>query len=319
MRRFLSVLVCLAALSGTGTAWSDGSSPRYIIYYNSDASPPTALVGTPYTDVILSFITVSPDAPRAGPVSLVVPDKLGPALDVIPRLQAEGKRVLISFGGGDMTRDDYSSVVGRTDDLAEAIAAFAARHGFDGVDIDFEVSAALHRDRPPGLFDGRRFLVNLTRALRARLPDGALLSHAPQAPYLDPGWHGGPYLDVIRETGDAIDWITVQYYNNPDYEAPVATRIVGVAPTPVATSYSGLAATWLPDRVLVGLPVYRDDAASGHLPPGEVVAKVVCPLRARFGAGFGGLTGWQFSTLTADHRFWNTQIAGFLMGSECLG
>ncbi len=294
------------------------AAPRYVIYYNSDASPPTALAGTPYTDVILSFVTVAPGASRREPVSLVVPDKLVPALDVVPRLQAEGKRVLISFGGGDMDREGYASVVGRTGELADAITAFAARHGFDGIDIDFEVSAALHRDRPRGMFDGRRFLVDLTNALRARLPAGAIISHAPQAPYLDPAWHGGPYLDVLRGAGDAIDWITVQYYNNPDYDAPVASRIVGAAGSPATSSYIGIAAVWPADRTLIGLPVYRDDAANGYMPPDEVAARVVCPLRARFGDGFGGLTGWQFSTLTPDHRFWNRELASWVIGTRCL-
>lgn len=311
MRRFLSVLVCLVGLSATGEVAAD--SPRYVIYYNSDASPPTALVGKPYTDVILSFITVSADASPAAPVSLVVPDKLVPALDVIPRLQAEGKRVLISFGGGDMGLDDYRSIVGRTEELADAVAAFVARHGFDGVDIDFEVSPALYRAPPPGYFDGRRFLIDLTLALRSRLPAGALLSHVPQAPYLDPAWHGGPYLDVLRQAGDAINWITIQYYNNPDYDAPVARQIVGSAQSPSVTSYSGISSgagglEWPPERTLVGLPVYRDDAANGHLPPTEVLRAVVCPLDGRFGDAFGGLTGWQFSTLTADHRFWNGRM-----------
>jgi len=299
-------------------ASAQGPTPRYVIYYNSNASPPEALIGTPYTHVILSFITVAPGAPDEGPVSLVVPSKIAPALAVIRRLQAEGKRVLISFGGGDMQLDDYTSLVGREESLADAIAAFVSVHGLDGVDIDFEVSAALHSQRRPGVLDGRRFLIDLTTALRKRLPPGALISHAPQAPYLDPAWHGGPYLDVLRAVGDAIDWIMVQYYNNPAYEVPVASRIVGRLLRPFATSYAGVVnAFWPSEKTLVGLPVYRDDAASGHLPPQRVVSEVVCPLRDRYGRRFGGLTGWQFSTLTPDHRFWNDQISGAVTGSGC--
>ena len=76
------------------------------------------------------------------PIALIVSNKPAPALDVIPRLRAEGKRILISFGGGDMKLADYAGVAGRVDDLADAIAGFVSAHGFDGVDIDFEVSAA---------------------------------------------------------------------------------------------------------------------------------------------------------------------------------
>ena len=313
---FLVAALVLTAASTSAPA--QGNTPRYVIYYNSNASPPETLIGTPYTHVILSFITVAPGAPDEGPVSLVVPNKLAPALAVVGRLQAEGKRVLISFGGGAMQLDDYASLVGREAALADAIATFVSAHGFDGVDIDFEVSAALHTERRPGVLDGRRFLIDLTGALRKRLPAGALISHAPQAPYLDPAWHGGPYLDVLRAVGDAIDWIMVQYYNNPDYEAPVSRRIVGQPSQPFATSYAGiLDLTWPSEKLVVGLPVYRDDASSGHLAPRKVVSEIVCPLRDLYGRRFGGLTGWQFSTLTPDHRFWNNQMSGAVTGSGC--
>lgn len=322
LRWALAGVIILALMSGAHVQGAQPATPRYVIYYNSDASPATRLLGTPYTHVILSFITLAPNAPPDAPVALVVPEKLGPALQVIPRLQAEGKQVLISFGGGDMKRAAYAGAVGQVDALATEIANFVARHGFDGVDIDFEVSAALRDNRPAGMFDGRRFLIDLTSALRARLPAGALLTHVPQAPYLDPGWHGGPYLDVLRETGDMIDWITVQYYNNPDFDAPVGARIVGADTDPAPWSYTGITSglnglEWSAPRTLVGLPVYRGDAATGHVTPEKVASEVLCPLGARFGAAFGGLTGWQFSTLTFDHRFWNTQLGAYVLGPAC--
>jgi len=317
----LAVYLLAPAVPVSAAAQTD-STPRYVIYYNSDASPPETLVGTPYTHVILSFITVAADAPVEGPVQLDVPDKLAPALEVVARLRAEGKRVLISFGGGDMHIDGYRGLAGRTAPLAEAIAAFVRRHGLDGVDLDFEVSEALQVRRPPGMLDGGRFLIDLTAALRRRLPQGALISHAPQAPYLSPDWHGGPYLDVLREAGPLIDWITVQYYNNPAFDAPTAARVVGEGRRQWDTSYIGFTdgaagLAWPSEKMLVGLPVYRDDASSGHLPPDDVLRDVVCPLRARFGDGFGGLTGWQFSKLTRDHRFWNGPMAPAVTGSGC--
>lgn len=298
------------------------TAKRYVIYYNSDASPPTSLLGKPYTHIILSFITAPAHLPTDAPIKLVVLDKLTPALDVIASLQAEGKKVLISFGGGDMQLPDYVGVAQRVPELAQAIAVFVAKHGFDGVDIDFEVSRALHLKRPPGMFDGRQFLIDLTTSLRAKLPQGALITHVPQAPYLDPQWQGGPYLDVLRNVGHMIDWITVQYYNNPRYDAPVALDIVGRATNPHPWSYSGIATgvgglAWSPEKTLVGLPVYRDDAANGHLAPRLVGSEVVCPLLHRFGDNFGGLTGWQFSTLTRDHRYWNSQMMKSMSGASC--
>jgi len=295
---------------------------RYVIYYNSDASPPTSLLGKPYSHVILSFITAPARLPTEAPIKVVVPGKLTAALDAVASLQAEGKKVLISFGGGDMQLADYVGVANRETELAAAIASFVGEHGFAGVDIDFEVSQALYLKRPSGIFNGRKFLIDLTTALRSRLPQGALLTHVPQAPYLDPSWQGGPYLDVLREVGDMIDWITVQYYNNPTYDAPVAPNIVGHMKSPVPWSYTGLVLgaggfAWSPEKLLVGLPVYRDDAANGHLAPRVVGKDVVCPLLKKFGNAFGGLTGWQFSTLTRDHRYWNKQMTTSLTGGTC--
>lgn len=73
------------AVFGVTSAWAQESTPRYVIYYNADASPPETLIGTPYTHVILSFVTVGPDVSDEGPVSLVVPGKIEPALDLIER------------------------------------------------------------------------------------------------------------------------------------------------------------------------------------------------------------------------------------------
>jgi chitinase len=317
----VAVAIVVAVLAGAAQA-ETAHAPRYVIYYNSDASPAHALIGLPYTHVILSFLTV--EDVTAGTIRLKLPDKLAGALPQISALQADGKAVLLSFGGGDMWLAAYQKVAHRLHALAAAIAAVVERHGFDGVDLDFEISASLHKERAPGMLDGRAFLIGLTRALRTRLGDAALITHAPQAPYLDPGWHGGPYLDVLKAAGDAIDWITVQYYNNPHYDAPAAHEIVGAVADPPAWSFTGLArggsgVTWPPAKLLVGLPVYRADAANGHLPPATVRQAVVCPLVARFGTGFGGLTGWQFSTLTADHRYWNTDMAGALRSQGCAG
>lgn len=295
-------------------------TPRYAIYYNSNSSPAAALVGLPYTHVILSFLTVDEVADDA--IALSLAGRLTDALTQIPALQADGKAVLVSFGGGDMDLADYAAVADRVDDLADAIEAIVSDYGFDGVDIDFEASASLHQTRRPGIFDGRVFLVELTRALRVRLAPGAVITHAPQGPYLDPGWHGGPYLDVLRQAGDAVHWISVQYYNNPHFDAPISADIVGNTDAPAAWSYTGLAQglgglDWPPQKTLVGLPVADTDAANGYLPPATVRDRIVCPLARLYGPDFGGLTGWQFSTRTDDHRFWNSRMAQALSGAGC--
>ncbi|MGF1593028.1 MAG: glycoside hydrolase family 18 protein [Kiloniellaceae bacterium] len=303
-------LPCLlvAMLLAVAVAAESAASPRYVVYYNSDASPAEDLIGLPYSHVILSFATLSEG------LDLAVDPRLETPFGLVGRLQADGKKVLISFGGGAMPMDSYRPAVGREDTLAAKLAGLVEAHGLDGVDLDFEVSEALHRPPAEGAFDGRAFLVALTRALHKALPEGKLITHAPQAPYLDPNWHGGPYLDVLRQAGSDIDWITVQYYNNPDFELPVATHLVGAEDDPFPASYAGITGgalgfAWPAEKTLVGLPIYRGDASNGHQPPKVVQDDILAPLVARYGARFGGLTGWQFSTHTADHRYWNEKLA----------
>lgn len=306
----LLCLLSILLLPFAAAAESPGT-PRFVVYYNSDASSAKDLIGLPYSHVILSFVTLSDG------LTLAVAPRLRVPLADVAKLQADGKKVLISFGGGDMRLDAYRAAVGHEAKLAAALAAFVEAHGLDGVDIDFEVDQALQHPPADGAFDGRAFLVALTRELRKALPEGALISHAPQPPYLDRNWHGGPYLDILRQAGTDIDWILVQYYNNPGFEVPIATQLVGADKDPFPTSYAGITGgalgfAWPAEKTLVGLPIYRDDASSGHQPPKVVRDQILTPLVARYGAKFGGIGGWQFSTLTADHRYWNEELAGAL-------
>ena len=289
--------------------------PRYVVYYNSVASPADKLIGLPYSHVILSFVTLQAGGEQD--LSLVVDSRLTEPLKLVEKLQADGKKVLISFGGGDMKLEAYRPAVGKEAALAKELAAFVTKHGLDGVDIDFEATGALRHPLEDGAFDGTAFLIALTRELRKALPEGALITHAPQAPYFDPNWHKGPYLEILKRAGAAIDWVTVQYYNNPDFDLPVGAHLVGAETDPFPASYTGIVSgaaglDWPSEKTLVGLPIYKADASNGHQPPKVVRDDVLKPLVARFGAKFGGLTGWQFSTLTADHRYWNDKLAAAL-------
>jgi chitinase len=314
------ILVLLVPGFVPARAEENATLPRYVVYYNSDTHPATALIGLPYTHVILSFVTVGDVSDDE--IKLVIDPRLDNALPEIGALQADGKKVLLSFGGGAMEAGKYLKVVERVNVLADALINIVDEHGFDGIDIDFEVSAALQETPPSDSFDGRKFMIDLTLALRKRLGEGPILSHAPQPPYLDPAWHGGPYIEILKQAGDAIDWIAVQYYNNPAFDAPVPADIIGAAHRPKVTSYAGIASgavgfKWSSDKTLVGLPIYHADASNGHLAPDVVDSEVVCPLVARYGDAFGGLAGGQFSTGTDDHQYWNTQLAPPFQGDGC--
>lgn len=318
MRFMRNWAVSLAAIAASAT--SAAAEPRYVIYYGAPATPLTHAAQADYTHVNIAFATVA--AVEADtPIALVEPDFMADQWDAVADLQASGQSVLISFGGGAMDAPAWASLVGREAELAARLADLVATRGLNGVDIDFEISPSLTQStsRP---FDGVAFLIALTTALHEALPDDMALSHAPQAPYLSQRWHGAPYLDVMREVGDQIDWLLVQYYNNPGFDAPVAAEILGTAQDPIDSSVAGMIAgaggyALAANQIVVGLPVYHADAANGHLPPETVRSDILLPLSDLYGDAFGGLMGWQFSDLTDDHRYWNDQMAtGTALGAE---
>lgn len=315
--RLMALSLAALLLMTAVPARSADPTPRYIVYYNSKATPLAKAAEADYTHVMLSFLTV-PEEGGAARLTLAVPAPLVDQLADIAALQQAGKIVMASFGGGAMTEKSWARLAGREAEVGDLLAGFVKVHGLDGVGIDFEISDALHRDRAHRPFDGRALLIALTRALRTALPKGALISHAPQPPYLDPRWEGGPYLDVLRAVGPEIDWLAIQYYNNRGYDGPASVHVVGTGEKPFVTSLAGLTAgvagaRWPAEKTVIGKPIYRDDASSGHLPPERVRREILEPLQKRYGTGFGGLMGWQFSDLTADHRYWNSRMAPGLL------
>ena len=307
---FFTFIICFIS------TYSAVAKPRFIIYYNSDASALSDVTQAEYTHVILSFLNATIDENNA--IVLSPPKKMSDQWKSVKALRARGVKVLISFGGGLAKTKDYQQLIGREAELATAIGAFVRTKQLDGVDLDFEASDMLHKVRKANVVDGKKFLIKLTKALRGELPAPAFsISHAPQSPYLNPEWHGGPYLDILKASEEAIDWITVQYYNNPGQDGPVNTKVVGLGKEAYSTSYRGLVAidgalAWPSGKIVIGKPVYKADAFSGHISPEDIIKQIIQPLNTEFGDLFGGIAGWQFSTHTQDHRDWNSQVGKIL-------
>ncbi len=305
------MLIFAFILFFTGS-FSVEAKPRFIIYYNSDASALAEAAKFEYTHVILSFLNAEID--QENRIVLRPPAKIDGQWESVKILQRKGVKVLISFGGGLAKAEDYKRFVGRESELASAIGRYVRQKQLDGVDLDFEASEMLYKKRKVGVADGKDFLIKFTKALRHELPTPKFsISHAPQSPYLNPEWHGGPYLEILKASAEEIDWITVQYYNNPGQDDPVVTKVVGTAKKVYSTSYRGLVAkngalAWPSEKIVIGKPVYKADAFSGHVPPQDIIKKIIMPLSSEFGDLFGGIAGWQFSTHTNDHRTWNGEI-----------
>lgn len=266
------------------------SSPQLVTYYNNGSKPLTGAASLPYTTINLAFLFTEEKTPLelelGGAIAASSTTLTQSTVDAIKDMHKADQKVLISFGGGTMTTGAYRAVVGNESTLARNIAGFVKTYDLDGVDIDWEDTAAFTGSAG---YDGVQFLVALTKALRNELPAGSLITHAPQPPYMEQGSGMSGYIDVMAQAGNYIDWLNMQFYNNPPWSAN---------PKEIVSSYETFSKLpgMTPEKLLVGLPVAPQDAGSGYIPVNEIVPQVMHPIQSV--GTLGGMMNWQFSSDT---------------------
>lgn len=147
-------------------------------------------------------------------------------------------------------------------DCALQLAAFVNNNNYDGVDIDWEDTKSFTL----GDSSGENWLITLTTVLRQNLKPGAIITHAPQAPYFGVGaYPKGGYLAVDKAVGSMIDFYNIQFYNQGKgmYETPQNLFNVSGGCCP-GTSVNEIIATGIPaSKVVLGKPAISKDAHSG--------------------------------------------------------
>lgn len=140
-------------------------------------------------------------------------------------LQSQGKKVLISLGGGGQvvtlnTSDDLNAFV-------SSVTAIVEKYGFDGVDLDIETPSLLIN---PGDTDFRHpttpSIANLITAmhrLRAHFGPKFMIGEVPEAAQAQAGMQAyggqfGSFLPVIYGTRDILSFVDAQDYNTPPLE-----------------------------------------------------------------------------------------------------
>jgi chitinase len=275
-------------------------SSEIVIYTDNGNAPVSKLVGTACTIGIQSFIS-NARFDASGKCTLEMDWPLESSLKNgdIPVAKEGGKRkILVALGGEIFTSRVWQACSENMGGFVEALIDFIKDNQFDGIDIDWEDSEALTARN----YDAVAFLSDLTLALRARLPaPDYIITHAPQAPYLDKAWQGGPYLEVMKRAGSALDYLNIQYYNNPwwvgDSGSEQAAKVAGTTGSPAfATSIVGLVEQGLPvEKLLVGKPTTAQNAGSGFLDTPDLCHDVIAPLVQKYGSKFGGVMGWQLA------------------------
>ncbi|WP_247671026.1 glycosyl hydrolase family 18 protein [Pseudoalteromonas sp. MMG005] len=265
---------------------------KTITYYNSGAVPLINASELPYDVVNLAFLSSSSNNPfnlvLSGAIAATESSFTTNTIEAIKAMQHKGQKVLISFGGGTMGSNAYRSLSEDTGKLADSLASFVKNNQLDGVDIDYEDTPAFTGQAG---YDGAQFLISLTQELRKRLPSpDYIISHAPQPPYLEQGGYMAGYVEVIEQVGQEIDWLNVQFYNNPPWSAN---------PDQIVSSYLNYTKlpNMSPEKVIAGFPVTQNDAGSGYMPVQTIINEVIRPIQQQ--SSLGGIMNWQFSS---DHN-----------------
>lgn len=206
-------------------------------------------------------------------------------------LQSQGKKVLISMGGGG-TLVKLDNTMER-DSFVSSMTRIIESYGFDGIDVDFESgSLALNGGsiaapiEPPIIL-----LIEAIREIMERyhLRHGKklLLTMAPETAHVQGGqsqftgaW--GAYLPIIHALSDSIDILQVQLYNSGTmygidrgiYTQGTADFIVAMTEAAIqgfntiGGRFNGLP----PSKVAIGLPACSSAAGGGYTAPADVQA-----------------------------------------------
>jgi chitinase len=189
--------------------------------------------------------------------------------DDIKLKQSQGKKVMISLGGGGqhfalMTEEGKQNFIRTVEDICN-------QFGFNGIDIDFETSSL---ELDPGDTDFKHpttpSTVNLIAALREihdHFGKDFMLSLVPegtQIPAAYPGYGGqfGSYLPIVQGIRDILAFVDTQDYNCPPIEG-----LDGEYYMPGSVDYHAAAT----ELVLHGFDVGRDPKHHfDPLPPDKV-------------------------------------------------
>ncbi|EFO34456.1 putative chitinase class II protein [Roseibium sp. TrichSKD4] len=277
------------------------TTPRNIIYALSQEAPISGIVGSDFTHVILSFLLPNPDGTVTPSSEL---EALLPSLDDI--CEGGKRKVLVSLGGGTATPEGWAGMAANADQAAASIMAFVRQNKLDGVDIDYEITEAFYSPSSSEYpYDPVVFLTDLSTALKSKAGiDGTLVSHAPQPPYLYPNEYAqfptGPYCEILQKAGRGIDWLNIQYYNNPSFVGTSAEEqaslVAGsIDPSAFASSILALSKAFPAEKLVLGKISSSENGGSGYLPAEEVAANLVAPIVGELGSKFGGVMAWQYA------------------------
>jgi len=96
----------------------------------------------------------------------------------------------------------------------------------------------------------------------------------------------------MQQGGNYIDWLNVQYYNNPSFNG-ISSLFDNYNGLVKGFNYKGSFLSIPANKLLVGKPNQQQDAGSGYIPVGQLISSVLCPLKRQY-SDFGGAMTWKY-------------------------
>jgi len=275
-----AILHCLPAAAGQprgGAAPADGNRYRIVAYYFPAAAIRPALApedidGRLLTHVNFAFANIRDGRVVAGDEAA----DTGPA-GHIARLQALRRRhphlkTLISVGGWNWSAHFSDAALDEASRrrFADSAADFARRHGFDGVDLDWEFPVAGGADGNVRRPEDKRNFTLLLRAVRDALDAAGRRDRRRYLLTIAAG-NNATYIanTEMREVARIVDWVNVMTYdfhgpwsryaghNAPLRDDPTIGRAEADRRFNVASVVAMMREAGVPSRRLVlGMPFY---------------------------------------------------------------
>jgi len=218
--------------------------------------------------------------------------------------KAEGKKVILSFGGAGMggswagdVNDCWNYCYGKEASIVGQLDTIVRTQRFDGVDIDYEYFYSSQA--------AQNFLKTVTTGLKNALPAGSVVTHTPMDSDIVPGT---AYYDILKQFSSSVDMVMPQYYNG--ITRPVLDGIGGIGAGSMSAleHYNHLVHDMMggrPDKVVFGFCI-SDCSATGSNASGSQAAQVMADLRGYYPCN-GGAFFWEAAHDAS--RSWSTPVS----------
>ncbi|MCX8054607.1 MAG: glycosyl hydrolase family 18 protein [Ignavibacteria bacterium] len=275
--------------------YSDNLPEKVLVgYWHNWDNPLAPMIGPERVHPAYNVINIAFATPRAGTdYDIYFHPLIIKKEDFKSRLrtiQSQGKKVLLSIGGGNTTIKLDSTM--ERDVFVQSVLRLLFDYEFDGIDIDFEGnSIRISGGTISQPVDSCIVLLidaikEIMREYSEAFGKKAILSISPETAYVQGGQSGyggvwGAYLPILNALRDSIDLVNVQLYNSggmygldwkvynqatPDFIVAMTEKLIKGFNTK-----GGFFQGFPPEKVTVGLPACNLAASSGYMHPDSVL------------------------------------------------